>query len=148
EECDQIRLAAQLHDIGKLALPDSIASQPRLDEDDWQLVRQHTLVGAKVLSGTTALAEVALLVRASHERWDGTGYPDSLGGEEIPLGARIIFCCDAYDTMVRGRPYQPEISPGDALAELRRCAGTQFDPGVVEAFANMLAAREQLQLAS
>jgi len=148
EDCDQIRLAAQLHDIGKLALPDSIASQGRLEEDDWLLVRQHTLVGAKVLSGTTALAEVARLVRASHERWDGTGYPDNLAGEEIPLGSRIIFCCDAYDTMVRGRPYQVEMAPQKALDELRRCAGTQFDPGVVGAFARMLARREQLRLAS
>ena len=105
-------------------------------------------MGAKVLSGTTALAEVARLVRASHERWDGTGYPDNLAGEEIPLGSRIIFCCDAYDTMVRGRPYQAEIAPQEALDELRRCAGTQFDPGIVGAFARMLAHREQLRLAS
>ena len=144
EEIDHIRLAAQLHDIGKLALPDAIsASADPLSPDDWQLVRQHTLVGARILSGTSALAEVARLVRSSHERWDGTGYPDGLAADSIPLGSRIIFCCDAYDAMTRGRRYRPKATEQEALAELRRCAGSQFDPFVVDAFERVLEDRSE-----
>jgi two-component system, cell cycle response regulator len=96
-------------------------------------VRQHTLVGERILRAAPALASVAKLVRSSHERFDGTGYPDRLAGETIPLGARIVSACDAWDAMITTRPYRRALSTADALAELRRCSGTQFDPVVVRA---------------
>jgi HD-GYP domain-containing protein (c-di-GMP phosphodiesterase class II) len=95
------------------------------------------VIGERILAAAPAMREVAKLVRSSHERWDGTGYPDRLTGEEIPLGARIVSVCDAYEAMVSDRPYRIGMSPADALVELRRCSGTQFDPRVVEAFATL-----------
>jgi HD-GYP domain-containing protein (c-di-GMP phosphodiesterase class II) len=97
-------------------------------------VRKHTLVGERILAAAPALKTVAALVRASHERWDGGGYPDALAGEEIPLGARIVAVCDAFDAMVSDRSYRQAMTTDRALAELRRCSGSQFDPGVVDAF--------------
>jgi two-component system cell cycle response regulator len=97
-------------------------------------MRRHTLIGERILSAAPALQAVARLVRASHERWDGTGYPDALPGPDVPLGSRIVSVCDAYDAMTSPRPYREPASPAEALAELRRCAGTQFDPAVVEVF--------------
>jgi two-component system, cell cycle response regulator len=96
-------------------------------------VRQHTLVGERILRAAPALASVAKLVRSSHERFDGTGYPDGLGGATIPLGARIVSACDAWDAMITTRPYRKALSHREALEEMRRCSGTQFDPDVVEA---------------
>jgi diguanylate cyclase (GGDEF)-like protein len=131
--------AAQLHDIGKVAVPESILSKPAaLDEQDWEFIRRHTLVGEKILSAAPSLAAAALLVRSSHERYDGTGYPDALRGAEIPLGSRIITVCDAYDSMVSNRPYRAARSGAEAMAELRRCAGKQFDPLVVETFCRLV----------
>jgi two-component system, cell cycle response regulator len=128
----ELSRAAQLHDIGKLAVPDEILSKPGpLDEREWAFVREHPLVGERILRASPALRDVASIVRSTHERWDGTGYPDGLAGEEIPLAARIIFACDAYDAMTSGRPYRAPLAPGEALAELERCAGSQFDPTVV-----------------
>ena len=137
-----VRQGAELHDIGKLAVPDAILNKPGpLDEDEWAFMRRHTLVGEKILSAAPALLDVARLVRASHERYDGAGYPDGHAGEEIPLGARVIAVCDAWDAMVTDRPYRRAMSRADALRELERCAGTQFDAAVVEAFRTVLATR-------
>ena len=99
----------------------------------------HTIVGERILLAAPALRPVARLVRSSHERWDGSGYPDSLAGEQIPLGARVVAVCDAFDAMTSDRPYRPAMSESEALAELRACAGTQFDSRVVEAFSGVLA---------
>ena len=141
-ERDDIRSAAALHDIGKLAIPDSILAKPAaLDEDEWAFMRRHTLIGERILGATTGLAGVAALVRASHERLDGKGYPDALAGDELPLGARIVAVCDAYHAMVSDRPYRKAMPHARALAELRAGAGTQFDGAVVEAFAAVLAER-------
>ncbi len=96
-------------------------------------MRRHTLLGERILGAVPALRGVAALVRSSHERFDGCGYPDRLSGAEIPLGARILFACDAFDAMTSDRPYQRAMTHAEAQAELRRCAGTQFDPAVVEA---------------
>jgi diguanylate cyclase (GGDEF)-like protein len=124
--------AAELHDVGKLAIPQAILDKPGpLDSDEWVVMKRHTLLGEQLLSGIPALANAARLVRASHEAWDGTGYPDGLAGREIPFGARIIAVCDAYDAMVTDRPYRDGMSRDAAVLELRRCAGTQFDPDVV-----------------
>ena len=134
EELDDVRRAAELHDVGKSAVPDAILAKPGpLDEREWEFVRQHTLVGERILRAAPALASVAKLVRSSHERFDGTGYPDRLVGQAIPLGARIVSACDAWDAMISNRPYRRALSHGTALKEVRRCSGTQFDPVVVRA---------------
>jgi diguanylate cyclase (GGDEF)-like protein len=136
EAVDEIRRAAQLHDVGKIAIPREILHKAApLDAQEWRFMRQHTIIGERILSAAPALRPVARLVRSSHERWDGSGYPDGLEGSEIPLGARIIAVCDAYDAMITDRPYRRAIDPRGALAELRACAGSQFDAAVVEAFA-------------
>jgi diguanylate cyclase (GGDEF)-like protein len=135
EQLDVIRRAAELHDIGKAAIPDAIlASTGRLNEHEWAFMRRHTLIGERILAAAPALAPVAEIVRSSHERWDGGGYPDGLAGERIPLGARIILVCDAFDAMTHDRPYGERFSSDAALAELRAGSGSQFDPDVVDAF--------------
>jgi HD-GYP domain-containing protein (c-di-GMP phosphodiesterase class II) len=135
DELDTVLRAAELHDIGKLAIPDDILHKPAaLDAGEWELMREHTIIGDRILGAAPAMRPVAEIVRASHERWDGSGYPDGLAGGQIPLGARIVSVCDAFHAMTSPRPYQPTRTPEQALAELRRCAGTQFDPAVVEAF--------------
>jgi diguanylate cyclase (GGDEF)-like protein len=132
----EVRRAAALHDIGKVAIPDAILHAPRaLTEDEWEYMRQHTIIGERIIRAAPELAGVAEIVRSSHERWDGAGYPDRLAGEEIPLGARIVAVCDTYDAIVTDRAYRKAQSPEQAMAELHRCAGTQFDPKVVAAFA-------------
>jgi two-component system, cell cycle response regulator len=135
EELDVMARAAELHDVGKIAIPDSILQKEGpLDEEEWRFMRRHTILGERILMAAAALRPVARLVRCSHERFDGRGYPDGLRGEEIPLGARVIFVCDAFDAMTSQRSYSAAIGRAEALAELRACAGTQFDPAVVEAF--------------
>jgi diguanylate cyclase (GGDEF)-like protein len=132
---EQVGHAAQLHDIGKIAIPDAILEKPApLSPAEWKFVRRHTIIGQRIVSAAPALAEVARLVRSTHECFDGDGYPDGLRREEIPIGARIICVCDAFDAMTSDRPYRVAMTPEDALAELRRCAGSQFDPAVVAAF--------------
>jgi two-component system cell cycle response regulator len=134
EELDELRRAAELHDLGKLAVPDEILRKPGpLSDEEWLLMRQHTIVGERILAAAPALRPVGRLVRSSHERWDGDGYPDGLAGEEIPLGSRIIAVCDAYDAMISERSYDKARPKEEAIAELRRHAGTQFDREVVEA---------------
>jgi diguanylate cyclase (GGDEF)-like protein len=140
EEVERIRAAAALHDVGKLAIPDAILDKAGpLDDHEWSFMQRHTLVGERILAAAPALIPVAPLVRASHERWDGGGYPDGLTGEEIPLGARIVAVCDAWDAMTTDRAYRAALQPLAAMAELRRCAGSQFDPAVVAAVDEVLA---------
>jgi HD-GYP domain-containing protein (c-di-GMP phosphodiesterase class II) len=135
QEIERVRFAAQLHDIGKVAIPEAILKKPGpLDDNEWSFISRHTIIGERILSAAPALAEVAALVRASHERWDGKGYPDGLRGEHIPIGSRIISVCDSFDAMTSNRAYRLAMTPRDAVAELQRCAGTQFDPMVVDAF--------------
>jgi two-component system cell cycle response regulator len=135
EQRDETYRAAQLHETGKMAIPDAILSKPGpLEDSEWAFVRQHTLIGERIIASAAALVPVARLVRSSGERWDGGGYPDSLRGEQIPLGARVVAVCDAYAAMVSERPYSVAMRPSRALEELRRGAGTQFDPEVVAAF--------------
>ena len=149
EEVADVRAAAELHDVGKLAVPDAILDKPGpLNDEEWALMHRHTIVGERILLAAPALAGVAPLVRASHERWDGGGYPDGLIGEQIPLGARIVSLCDAFDAMVTDRAYRRAMSVQDALEELDRCAGTQFDPAVVRAFRAVLAGDGAVSLAA
>ena len=129
-----LRLAAELHDVGKLAIPDAIlAKVGPLTEDEWPFIHRHTLVGERILSAAPSLSRIARLVRSTHERLDGLGYPDGLSGADIPLLSRIVSACDAFLAMTEERPYRRAMASEDAIAELRRCAGSQFDPIVVEA---------------
>jgi HD-GYP domain-containing protein (c-di-GMP phosphodiesterase class II) len=137
-ELARLTRSAEMHDIGKLAIPDAILHKPGpLNEAELRFVRSHTTVGERILSASPALSHVGAIVRASHERWDGSGYPDGRKGDEIPLAARIVAVCDAYAAMTSDRPHSPAMSPGAALADLRAAAGTQFDPAVIEAFAGL-----------
>ncbi len=134
--------AAALHDVGKVGIPDAILQKPAaLDESEWNFIRAHTVIGERILSSAPALSQAAKLVRSTHERFDGDGYPDRLAGNDIPLGARVIAVCDAYDAMTTDRPYRTAMSTEVAIAELQRTAGTQFDPKVVDAFLAGLAER-------
>jgi diguanylate cyclase (GGDEF)-like protein len=142
EEMGHLLRAAALHDIGKAAIPDGILSNPGpLDESELGFIRRHTLIGERIVGAAPALTEASKLVRWSHERLDGSGYPDGLTGHDIPLGSRIIAVADAFDAMVSGRPYRPAVAVEVALTELRRCSGTQFDPDVVAAFEAVVAER-------
>jgi diguanylate cyclase (GGDEF)-like protein len=133
------RQAAELHDVGKLAIPDSILDKPGpLDQEEWAFMRRHTLIGERIVASAVSLRDAAAIVRATHEHWDGGGYPDGVMGESIPLAARIIAVCDAYDAITTTRPYRLARSHEEALAELRRCSGSQFDPRVVAAFEQVM----------
>ena len=141
DELRMIELAALLHDIGKIRIPEAILNKPApLTADEWEVVRSHPLAGERILAPIEALVDVVPIVRSTHERWDGGGYPLRLAGDAIPVGARIVAVCDAYRAIVEPRPYRPARSAEAALAELRACAGTQFDPACVEAFAAALEA--------
>jgi diguanylate cyclase (GGDEF)-like protein/putative nucleotidyltransferase with HDIG domain len=131
-EIELVRQAALLHDLGKLAIPPEILSKPGpLDEQEWEIVRSHPDRGADILLRAPGLGRLAAAVRASHERWDGGGYPRGLAGGEIPFAARVVAACDAFDAMVAERPYSPALPIDAAIAELDECAGSQFDPDVV-----------------
>ena len=128
--------AGDLHDVGKLGIPDEIIVKPGpLTDEEWEFMKQHTVMGEQIIAAAgPSLERIGPLVRASHERWDGKGYPDGLAGEEIPLGARIITICDSFRAMLDVRAYKQAMSIDEALAELRRCSGSQFDPSLVEVF--------------
>ena len=129
-----VEQVALLHDIGKVGIPDAILQkQGPLDEQEWQLMRQHPIVGEHIIAGTPGLSHLAPAMRAEHEHWDGGGYPDGLAGEEIPLASRITLACDALNAMTNDRPYRPAMSVERALEKLRSGAGTQFDPRTVQA---------------
>ena len=149
EGLEAICQAAELHDIGKVAIPEAILHKPGpLDEAEWEFMRTHTIIGERIIAAAPSLAQVARLVRSSHERWDGAGYPDGLAGEAIPLGARIIAVCDSFDAMVTDRPYSAARNYEEALFELARCAGSQFDPAVVGAFVDQLRTHATLPAAT
>jgi diguanylate cyclase (GGDEF)-like protein len=145
EDLDVVVRAAELHDVGKVAIPDAILSKPGpLDDDEWAFVHKHTLIGERIVSAAEALRPVGRVVRSSHERWDGGGYPDGLRGEEIPLGARIVLACDAWDAMTSDRSYRRALPHAVAAQELRANIGTQFDPRVVAALLTVVFDNERL----
>ena len=147
EDIERIATAAELHDIGKIAIPRALLHKPgRLDDGEWEFLRRHTMIGERIVAGAPALVGVSKLIRSSHERWDGRGYPDALEGEQIPLGSQIVFVCDAFSAMTSDRPYASAKSQEQALEELRRNAGSQFSPMVVEAFLRAVA-QEQVAAA-
>lgn len=144
DSLEELRLAAELHDVGKLAIPDVVLQKAAaLDATEWSFIHSHTLIGQRILSAAPALRCVGAIVRSTHENWDGTGYPDGLAGEAIPLAARIISACDAYSAMTSDRQYRAARTQADAIAELQRCAGKQFDPYVVEFLCALLVAEEE-----
>jgi two-component system cell cycle response regulator len=139
DQLDELLRAAELHDIGKLAMPQEILHKPGpLNDAEWQFMRQHTIIGERILNAAPAMRPVARIVRATHERWDGSGYPDRLAGPEIPLAARILAACDAYQAMTSDRCYQAARTSAYAIAELQRNAGAQFDPEVIVALCDYL----------
>lgn len=138
EEVELVRIGGLLHDIGKIGIPESVLHKPsRLTKDEWAVMRSHADTGARILAPISALEAIVPLVRHHHEWWDGQGYPLQMRGEEIPLGARIIAICDAYDTMVSDRPYRRGLDHSKALARLTAAAGTQFDPTLVRLFVDL-----------
>ncbi len=143
EARQELELAALLHDIGKLNIPNAILDKPSgLTTVEREVIETHTTEGEAMLArAEESLSSIARIVRSSHERWDGTGYPDGLAGQDIPLAARIVFCCDSYDAMTTDRPYRKGVSHARAVAELWAGAGSQFDPTVVAAVARVLFAR-------
>lgn len=134
-EIDELKLLGVLHDIGKIAIKDSILSKPgKLNDEEWDEMKRHSEIGYRIMQSTPELAQLADSVLSHHEKWDGTGYPQRLRGEDIPLMARIISIVDAYDVMTHKRVYKEAISREKALKELKRCSGTQFDPQLVDIF--------------
>ena len=124
-----------MHDLGKVAIPASIVMKAGpLSDEEWEFMRGHSIIGERILAGVPSLEDVASMVRSSHERWDGQGYPDRLAGEQIPIGARIIFVADAFCAMTEDRPYAVARSVESTRRELLACSGAQFDPAVVTAF--------------
>ena len=137
-ELEHLVAGARLHDVGKVAVPSQILNKPGpLTDDEWAVIREHTIIGERILRSVPEMAEVATIVRHSHEHWDGQGYPDGLAGERIPLASRIILCADAFHAIRSNRPYRSGRSADEALAELRHCGGTQFDPTVVAALVDV-----------
>jgi diguanylate cyclase (GGDEF)-like protein len=132
-EIASVKVAALLHDIGKVAIPDGILNKPgKLDEDEWKLMREHPVIGERILRAIPGMGSIARIVRHEHERFDGAGYPDGISGDQIPIGSRIILACDAYHAMTSNRPYRKAMPHADAVRELASNAGTQFDPQVTE----------------
>lgn len=138
----QLRVAALVHDLGKIQVDPAVLNKPGpLTPEEWEQIRQHPIHGANILRPVPALASVIPAVLHHHERWDGKGYPQGLAGEQIPLPARIIAVADAFDAMLTERPYRPALTEEEALHELERGAGGQFDPEVVRAFLKVLEER-------
>lgn len=134
-QIEHVENAMHLCDVGNVAVPRAVLSYPgKITGPEWQFIHLHTLVGARLIAGPLGMEAVAGLVRHSHERWDGAGYPDGLSGEAIPLGSRIVFVCSAFHDMTSERPHNPALEPADAVGQLERGAGSQFDPAVVQAF--------------
>ncbi len=134
-ELRMLQFAAVLHDIGKIGIPGNILNKPaELTRDEFETMAQHTIIGERIISRIDYLMPIARIIRSAHERWDGAGYPDGHHGEEIPLASRILLVCDAFDAMTTDRPYRSALPVGDALDELARHAGSQFDPRVVDVF--------------
>ena len=144
-----LHVGGPLHDIGKLAVSDEVLSKPgRLDDDELAQIREHPKLGARLLLRVAAFRQALPYVLYHHERWDGTGYPTGRAGEAIPVEARVLAIADAFDAMTSDRPYRRALSRDEALAEVERCSGTQFDPALVEVFLELFVTAERLPAAA
>ena len=143
EQLASLRIGGPLHDIGKLAVSDNVLrKEGRLDPEELDQIREHPKIGARILLRMAALREAIPYVLYHHERWDGNGYPSGKSGEEIPIEARVLAVADAFDAMTSDRPYRRALSREQALAEVERCAGTQFDPEIARVFLEVFAEAE------
>jgi putative nucleotidyltransferase with HDIG domain len=139
DEIGQIRIAGLVHDIGKIGIDEKILNKNgKPDNEEWKEIKKHPEMGWRILSSTNEFFELASIVIAHHEKWDGSGYPNGLKGEEIPLKARIITVADAYDAMTSERSYRKPLGEDAAIEELKKCSGTQFDPKIVDVFLNLV----------
>lgn len=147
DELFKLNVASILHDVGKIGIPDQVLNKPdKLTSDEYDLIKLHPSIGAKIIASIPSPTEIATIIRHHHARWDGAGYPDNLAGNGIPLGSRIIAVADCYQAIISDRPYRKGRSHEEAVEEIRRCSGSQFDPSVVEAFLRVyskVAAEEQ-----
>jgi putative nucleotidyltransferase with HDIG domain len=149
ERLESLRVGGPLHDIGKLAVSDHVLrKQGRLEEHELAEIREHPKAGVRLILRVAALREAIPYVLYHHERWDGSGYPSGKAGEEIPLEARVLAVADAFDAMTSDRPYRPALERDEAVAEVARCAGTQFDPEVVQVFLDLFAEAAKLPAAA
>jgi len=138
-ELTRLAILITLHDIGKINLPeDMLTKKEALTEEEWQLMKEHPEIGYRITLATEEFSHVSKEILSHHERWDGSGYPQGLAKEEIPLLARITAIADAYEVMSNGRPYKKELPPDEIITEFKRCSGTQFDPLLTETFLSVL----------
>jgi HD-GYP domain-containing protein (c-di-GMP phosphodiesterase class II) len=139
DHVDRIAHAALLHDVGKLAMPEELLEKNGpLTRDEWEVMSEHPIVGERILARTKELAGLAPIVRHEHEHWDGSGYPDGLEAQRIPVGSRVILACHAYVAMTTERPYRPALAAPAAVQELRSGAGTKYDPDIIDALLDLL----------
>jgi HD-GYP domain-containing protein (c-di-GMP phosphodiesterase class II) len=139
KELEDLQQGALLHDIGKIGIPDRILlKNGPLDDEEWKVMRMHAQIGYDIIKSSPDLKDAAEIVGKHHERWDGTGYPVGLKGEEIPMGARIFAIADSYDAMRSDRPYRKGMSVKESVVEINKNAGTQFDPNIVEIFNELI----------
>ena len=149
EQLDLLQIGGPLHDIGKLAISDEVLGKPgRLDDQELAQIREHPRLGARLLLRLAAFRGALPYVLYHHERWDGTGYPTGRAGEQIPVQARVLAVADAFDAMTSDRPYRPALSHHEALAEVERCSGSQFDPAIVDIFLELFTEAEELAAAA
>jgi response regulator RpfG family c-di-GMP phosphodiesterase len=145
DEIEQVRMAGRLHDLGKIGVRESVLNKEGpLTPEEYEHVKEHVVVGSQILAPLTHLGPIVGFVRAHHEHWDGSGYPDGVRGEQIPLGARILCAAEIYDALTTARPYQPTMTPEQAVSRMRRLSGTVLDPSVLDAIAAAVSRRQAL----
>ena len=145
EEVDRIRMAGRLHDLGKIGTREAVTNKEGpLTPEEFEHVKQHVIIGAQILAPLVHLGDVVSMVRTHHERWDGTGYPDGLRGEEIPLGGRVIAASEVYDALTTARPYQDKVTPEDAVERMSNLGGTVLDPAILDALRRIVGRRQTL----